>query len=135
MPIWINALGVTSIGIFYGYILLYTLKRYLPPVSQHSPSLKELALLLVTLGFGGVIGVSVTSIDNINYMGLYGLGLLIGLATNVAFTVITEIIYYWLQIKQHIGFRIEKHSTPLSMSLTKKNQIAHSPSMDESRGD
>ncbi len=37
MSIAINAIGAGGFGMFYGYITLYILKRYLPPLSQDAP--------------------------------------------------------------------------------------------------
>jgi hypothetical protein len=61
MPTWINALGIGGIGAVYGYVLFYALKRYLPPVAEKPPAIKELVFLLASLGVSGAIGASVTS--------------------------------------------------------------------------
>ncbi len=87
MPVWINACGISGIGIVYGYVLFYVLKRYLPPFSQAPPSIKEMVVSLGSLGGGSAIGVFVTSLDGISYIGPYGLGLLIGASANIAITL------------------------------------------------
>jgi hypothetical protein len=86
MPLWINAIGTASIGCVYGYVLLYVIKRYLPPVAAQSPALKDLVLFLTSLSIGGVIGASITSIEGINYVGPYGIGLLLGFVANISVT-------------------------------------------------
>lgn len=83
MPLWITAVGIGSYGVFYGYVMFYVLKRYLPPVSQTPPALKELVFTLASLGGSGVIGAWITAVDGVNLAGPYGLGLLIGLVLNV----------------------------------------------------
>lgn len=92
MPIWINALGIGCIGASLGYILLFALKRYLPPLTplaQQSPTLKDVLLFLVSLSMPGLVGLSasitaITAVDGINYIGAYGIGLFFGLTANVA---------------------------------------------------
>jgi hypothetical protein len=94
MPLWINALGIGSFGVFYGYVMFYILKRCLPPMSQTKPDLKELVFTLASLGGSGAIGAWITAVDGTNLVGPYGLGLLIGLAINV-------VLSYWVEIGQH----------------------------------
>lgn len=94
MPRWITACGIGGIGVVYGYVLFYVLKRYLPPFSQTPPAIKELVLSLASLGGGGAIGAFVTSLDGINYIGPYGLGLLVGAATNVIVTLCLGLAWY-----------------------------------------
>jgi hypothetical protein len=87
MPIWINALGVAGFGAFYGFVLMYVLKRYLPPLMKTPPSIRDLIYSLTPMGAGGVMGLVVNSIDHINYTGIYGLGLMLGAAVNVGLTL------------------------------------------------
>ena len=99
MPIWINALGIGSIGVVYGYVLFYALKRYLSPASQERPTLRELFVALATLSAGGIIGASVTTMDAINYIGPYGIGLLLGSALNCALSFSIERHQYQQRLK------------------------------------
>jgi len=69
-----------------GYILIYSVKRQLPPVSKSRTALKEVVMSLVWIGIGGTIGAAVISLDGVNYIGPYGIGLLAGVAANVAIT-------------------------------------------------
>ena len=78
-----NNLGISCIGIVYGYILFYTLKRYFTP--EKGMPVKELILLLGALS-GSVIGISITS----GYIGAYGLGLFVGAGLNGGLTWLTE---------------------------------------------
>jgi hypothetical protein len=94
MPIWLNALGVGGIGVVYGYIIFYSLKRYMPPVAKRPPSIKELLLFLIPMGLSGAIGSSFVSIGGISYVGPYGLGLLVGMIANILLSVASEIAYY-----------------------------------------
>jgi len=87
MPLWVTACGIASIGAVNGYILFYSVKRYVPPVSGAHSSLKEVALSLMWIGIGGTIGAAVISLDGVNYIGPYGMGLLAGVAANVAMTI------------------------------------------------
>jgi hypothetical protein len=87
MPIWMNALGASGFGMFYGYVAIYILKRYLPPLAEQSPNVKELVSALVSLAAGGIMGGLVRSIDGINFIGAYGIGLIIGATLNVAITI------------------------------------------------
>jgi len=90
MPVWIDSLGIASIGVVYGYILFYALKRYMPPVTQAPLTVKELLLLLTTLGLSGGISAAFVSVNGINQIGPYGIGLLIGSATNVGLSLWLE---------------------------------------------
>lgn len=93
MPIWINALGVAGLGVVYGYLAFYALKRYLPPATKQPPRLRELLVFLATLGLGGAIGAPLAAVDGISYVGPYGLGLLGGLLANIAVSVAVEVAY------------------------------------------
>ena len=90
MPIWINAIGIGCIGVSLGYVMLFALKRYLPmpstPAASQVPSIKELLLFLISLSAPGVVGLTstITSVDGINFIGAYGIGLLVGLIANIA---------------------------------------------------
>ena len=88
MPIWINALGIGGIGMVYGYVLIYALKRFLPPVAEDSISVKELILLLSALGMSSILGTAFGSMDGVNYIGPYGLGFVSGAAANIGVTVL-----------------------------------------------
>lgn len=87
MPIWITAIGVGCIGVVCGYILFYSLKRNQPPVTTTPLSMHEVITILAAVGAGGVIGGTFIALENINYMGPYGIGLLIGTAVNVYLTI------------------------------------------------
>jgi hypothetical protein len=93
MPTWITALGVAGIGVMYGYLTFYALKRYLPPATKRPPRLRDLLLFLVTLGLGGAIGAPFLWIGGVSYVGPYGLGLLAGLVANIAVSVAVEVAY------------------------------------------
>lgn len=93
MPVWVDSLGIASIGVVYGYILFYALKRYMPPATQAPLTVKELLLLLTTLGLSGGISAAFVSVNGINQIGPYGMGLLVGSAINVGLSL-------WLE-KQH----------------------------------
>lgn len=90
MPVWIDSLGIASIGVVYGYVLFYALKRYMPPTTQAPLTVKELLLLLTTLGLSGGISAAFVSVNGINQIGPYGIGLLIGSATNVGLSLWLE---------------------------------------------
>jgi hypothetical protein len=94
MPIWLNALGVAGIGVVYGYTIFYSLKRYMPPVARRPPSIRELLLFLVAMGLSGAIGSSFVSLDGVNYVGPYGLGLLGGMVANIVLSVAFEVVQY-----------------------------------------
>lgn len=94
MPIWLSALGVWGIGVVYGYILFYSLKRYMPPVTERPPSLRELVLFLAAMGLSGVMGASFASLDDVNYVGPYGLGLLLGMTANIVASAAAEARYF-----------------------------------------
>lgn len=93
MPIWINALGVAAIGVTYGYLAFYVLKRYLPPATRRPPGIRDLLLFLVTLGLSGAIGAPFVALGGVSYVGPYGLGLLGGLLGNIAVSVAVEVTY------------------------------------------
>lgn len=92
MPNWINALGAIGFGMFYGYVSIYILKRYLPPLANQLPQVKELVSALVSLAAGGAMGILVRSVDGINLIGTYGIGLTLGATLNVLVTI-------WLGLK------------------------------------
>ena len=87
MSTLVNAIGAAGFGMFYGYITLYILKRYLPPLSQDAPRIKELVSALLALAAGGVMGAMVRTIDGVNYIGVYGIGLVLGTMLNVTVTI------------------------------------------------
>jgi hypothetical protein len=87
MPILINAIGAIGFGVFYGYLTIYIMKRYLPPISQTPPKIKDIVIALTTIAGGGVMGTLVRSIDKINYLGPYGIGLVVGAIANTVITI------------------------------------------------
>ena len=87
MPIWISAIGVGCIGIVCGYTLFYSLKRHQPPTTQSPLPIGEVISLLAAVGAGGVVGGAFIALEKVNYIGPYGIGLLIGLAANVVLTI------------------------------------------------
>jgi hypothetical protein len=93
MPIWITALGVGGLGAVLGYVLMFILRRCLPPVTEHAPTPSELIILLTPLGLTSGTGWVVTSLDGITHVGPYGLGVLAGFVTNLVIT--------WLQYRRH----------------------------------
>jgi hypothetical protein len=94
MPTWINALGASGFGIFYGYVVIYILKRYLTTLADQPPNIRELVSALISLTAGGVMGGLVRSVDGVNFIGAYGIGLTIGAMLNVAITI-------WLGLKSN----------------------------------
>ncbi len=90
MPIWINALGVGCMGIVYGYILFYSLKRHYPPSTGAPLPIKETLVVLTAISATGAIGAAFVSLDGVNYIGPYGIGLLAGLSVNVVLTLWIE---------------------------------------------
>lgn len=118
MPLWITAIGIGSYGVFYGYVMFYVLKRYLPPVSQTPPALKELVFTLASLGGSGVIGAWITAVDGVNLTGPYGLGLLIGLVLNV---MMSYLIYMRPQrMIKEVGKSLPAREKPKGELLTSK---------------
>ena len=87
MPIWITAIGVGCIGTVCGYILFYSLKRNQPPTTTVPLSMHEVISTLAAVGAGGVLGGAFLALEKINYMGPYGIGLLLGLSANVYMTL------------------------------------------------
>lgn len=87
MPVWITALGVGCIGAVCGYILFYSFKRHHPPIAERPLSLNEVVSLLAAVGAGGILGSVFLALENINYIGPYGIGLFIGVTVNVYFTI------------------------------------------------
>lgn len=90
MPIWITALGVAGLGAVLSYVLMFILRRCLPPVTEHTPTASELIILLSPLGLTGGTGFMVTSLDGVTYVGPYGMGVLAGFVANL---VVTWAIY------------------------------------------
>jgi hypothetical protein len=87
MPIWITATGVGCIGVVCGYILFYSLKRNHPPATTIPLSMHEVISTLAAVGAGGVLGGAFIALEKINYMGPYGIGLLLGTSVNVFLTL------------------------------------------------
>lgn len=87
MPILITALGVGCIGTVYGYILFYSFKRHHPPVAEEPLPLNEVISLLAAVGAGGALGSVFLALEGVNYVGPYGIGLLLGVAANVLLTI------------------------------------------------
>lgn len=90
MPIWINAVGIGCMGCVYGYVLFYSFKRHHPPIVQSSLSIRDTVSLLAAIGVGGVLGAAFRSLEGINYVGPYGIGLLLGVMINVILTLLHE---------------------------------------------
>ncbi len=86
----ITSFGIVCYSVAYGYVFLYILKRLLPPITERRPTISELVLLLGSLGVGGLINAAVRDIDGRNYIGPYGNGLLVGVASNVIITLALE---------------------------------------------
>lgn len=86
MSIWITALGVSGIGAVYGFVLFYAIKRCLPPIADQSPSFKEIVSSFVAIGIG-LLGASLLTVDGINYIGPYGIGMFVGAAINTGITL------------------------------------------------
>ncbi len=87
MPIWITAIGVGCTGAVCGYILFYSIKRNQPPNTTNPLSMHEVTTVLAAVGAGGAIGGAFIALEKINYMGPYGIGLLLGTAVNIYFTI------------------------------------------------
>lgn len=87
MPIWITAIGVGCIGIVCGYILFYSLKRNHPPTTTAPLPVHEVITLLAAIGAGGTLGGAFIALEKINYIGPYGIGLLVGITVNVYLTL------------------------------------------------
>jgi|GEM_PF-2932751 len=87
MNIWITAIGVGCIGAVYGYMLFYSYKRHHTPLANAPMPIKQVVELLAAIGAGGVIGSAFLILEGVNYMGPYGIGLLIGVVFNVILTM------------------------------------------------
>lgn len=124
MPIWITAMGIGSIGTVYGYVLFYVLKRYLPPVIPEPPSFKELLLSVTSLGMGSAIGASLVSLDGMNYIGPYGIGMLIGATINTIITLHHQHILQQLWYSQNVA---DPMSTELLEQQAKQPQPLLAP--------
>jgi len=85
--IWVNLFGIGCIGTVCGYILFYTLKRLHSPSTGVPFPVGEVITLLTAVGAGGIIGGIYKAIDGVNYIGGYGIGLLLGFAINVVLTI------------------------------------------------
>jgi hypothetical protein len=96
MPFWMNVLGAAGFGMFYGYVAMYILKRYVPPLADQTPNVKELVSSLTSLVTGGIMAGLVRSIDGVNFVGAYGLGLALGAGLNVIITI-------WLSFKPKLN--------------------------------
>ena len=90
MPIWITAVGIGCIGIVFGYFLFYSFKRHHPPVSPSVMPIGQLVNILGAIGAGGVLGGVYILLEGVNYIGPYGIGLFLGVAINVTFTILYE---------------------------------------------
>jgi hypothetical protein len=112
MSVQFNTIGIIGFGAFYGYVLLFIVKRCLPPTFHEPPSMKSLTVLLTSVGLGSIIGTSTTSIDGINYIAAYGLGLCVGLIANIIITLIVEFIFYTSQAVFDISFDADKSKRP-----------------------
>lgn len=89
----ITLYGIAGIGASCGYLLLFILKRYLPPIHETLPPLKQAGSFVVALAGGAaVFGIGVGFAE---YIGPYGIGLFTGLMINVLLTLLTELVYHW----------------------------------------
>lgn len=87
MPQIVSVIGIACIGVVCGYVLFYSLKRNQPPISSAPLPISEVVVLLAAIGAGGVIGGAFIALEGINYIGAYGVGLLLGVAINVYLTM------------------------------------------------
>jgi hypothetical protein len=83
--LWFDALGVLCVAGFQGYLLMFAMRRLLPPIN---PSLKgisgtTLIALLAAIGITGPIGMSSAVLPQGSMVGPYGVGLVLGLAVNL----------------------------------------------------
>lgn len=90
MPIWFSALGVACIGVVCGYVMFYSLKRIQPPMAKTPLPLTEVAALLIATGAGGALGKAFVDLGGVNYIGGYGIGLLIGMTMNILLSILSE---------------------------------------------
>lgn len=90
MPIWFSALGIACIGAVFGYMIFYSFKRHQPPMAKAPLPFAEVLALLVSVGAGGTLGKTFTNLEGVNYIGAYGIGLLIGMVANIVLTILYE---------------------------------------------
>lgn len=90
MSIEITATGIGCIGVVIGYILFYSFKRHHQPITPKPLPVTQLLTILVAISASGVVGKAFLDLRNINYIGPYGIGLLIGVAIEVILTMIYE---------------------------------------------
>ena len=96
MDTQITAYGIAGIGFTCGYVMFFALKRYLPPISNQLHRPQEIVLLVMSLTGGGFLGKQFVSLQGVNYVGPYGIGIFIGLITNIMVTLLTELLFHWL---------------------------------------
>ncbi len=92
MSILFTALGIGCMGWVYGYILFYSLKRHFPPMSDDPLPINQIVLLLAAFGAGGTIGAVFIALEGVNYFGPYGIGLFVGVVTNIVISRRIEIL-------------------------------------------
>ncbi len=102
--------GIAGIGWVCGYVLFFALKRYLPPITEKERSPQEIALLVTTLVGGSFLGTKFISLNGANYIGPYGVGLFLGVVTNLVLTLGTEVLFHWLP--QVIGLLLNSRQLP-----------------------
>lgn len=90
MPTWFNAVGVMCIAVVCGYILLYSFKRLQPPLRQTPLAVGEVIALLAAITASGTLGRAFVSLEGVNYIGAYGVGLLLGATINIVLTILHE---------------------------------------------
>jgi hypothetical protein len=78
-----------------GYVTFYVLKRHQPPTTPTPIAINEVVALLVALGAGGLIGGAFVALEGVNYIGGYGIGLLVGFVANVLLTIAHEDPFGW----------------------------------------
>ena len=87
MPVWISAIGIGCIGMVCGYLVFYSYKRLNPPLNRHALQVGEVITLLTAVGAGGAIGSAFIALEGVNYVGAYGIGLLLGVVANIGLTM------------------------------------------------
>lgn len=96
MPLFMDAIGVLCIGIVQCYLFIFTLRRLLPPITTNLnwvDRTTSFVTVIAALGVTGYIGEQSAVLPQGSMIGPYGIGLLIGLITNIT-------VIIWLDSKQ-----------------------------------
>jgi len=102
----ITAYGIAGIGWVCGYGLFFALKRFLPPLASKERSTREIVWLITTLVGGSFLGARFIGLVGVSYIGPYGIGLALGVMTNLVLTLVIEFVFHWLpQILELLFFR------------------------------